>query len=53
MADSEGIKEIVNQVAIQAAMAVIMSFRDMTQHPSQPQPQTSERHKSRSMENQY
>ena len=29
MANSEGIEDIVNQVAIQAAMAVMMAFRDM------------------------
>ena len=28
MAESEGIKEKVNQVAIQAAMAVMMAFRE-------------------------
>ena len=35
MAESEGIKEIINQAAVQVAMAVIMALRDAEVGPSQ------------------
>ena len=40
MSDSESIKEIGNQVAMQTATAVKVAFNDTEQHPSQPQCQT-------------
>ena len=50
MTDIEGMKEIVNQVAIQAATAIMMAFRDTDIGAGQWQPQTSEKNKGRGME---
>ena len=52
MGDSEGFKEIVNQVAIQAATAVMMA-QTQTHDSGQPQPQTSKKHKGGGMVDQY
>ena len=36
MAESEGIKQIINWVAIQTASAVLMTFRDADLRPQRP-----------------
>ena len=46
MAESEGIKEIVNQAAIQATMAVMMAFINIDAG-SQPTPMPSHREPQR------
>ena len=54
MAEYEGIKEIVNQVAAQAPKAITMAFRDMDQGswPAPPQ-QAKESHKDKGIMNCY
>ena len=49
MTDFEGIKEIVNQVDVQAEMAVMMVFRDRDTGSWLATTKTSERHKGRDM----
>ena len=53
MAALEGIKEIVNQVAIQAATAVMMVHKTWRQDPSQPLWQVIWSQKGRGTANQY
>ena len=53
MAQSEGIKQIVNQVAIQAAMTVMMALREQRQDPNKPLQLVIEGHKDKGKEDQY
>ena len=53
MAESEGIKEIVNQVAIQAATVVMMVLREKICHSDQPLWQAIESQKDKGTAGQY
>ena len=47
MENSEGIKETVNQTAMQTALAVMMAFKDTEPGLWPAKPQISKRHKDR------
>ena len=47
MAESKGIKEIANQVVVQAATAVMMAFRDADIDPNHPQQQARGSHRDK------
>ena len=50
MAELEGIQEIVNQAAIQAVIAVMMTLKEIHMwNPNQPLQQAKESHKGKDM----